>query len=212
VLSRARKALRKEFATRGGTLPAGGLVALAPWLDGLGWLDRLRRVAVRAATPAALGAASLGVLAGALVAPWSTAPETAPDVRTAVVALPAYEVAAARASIPPLPVAPPTATAVAVPTSATEAAPPAPPAPRAVLGTTGLNGACVDAAGATAGARLRATGPRPVLHLGPRCRTTPASPDRVVGSSDVDCTRPHDPVTRAPPRRRPMTPQDRPAA
>src|SRR5688500_14558544 len=59
VLMRARKALRKEFATRGGTLPAGGLVALAPWLDGLTWLDRLRRLAGKAAAPAALGAASL---------------------------------------------------------------------------------------------------------------------------------------------------------
>jgi RNA polymerase sigma factor (sigma-70 family) len=100
VLSRARKALRKEFATRGGTLPAGGLVALAPWLDGLGWLDRLRRVASRAAAPAALGVASLGILGGALVAPWSTSPETAPAPRPVVVALPAYEVASARASIP----------------------------------------------------------------------------------------------------------------
>lgn len=35
VLTRARKALRKEYETRGGTLPVGGLAILAPWLAGI---------------------------------------------------------------------------------------------------------------------------------------------------------------------------------
>ena len=102
VLMRARKALRKEFATRGGTLPAGGLVALAPWLDGLTWLDRLRRLAGKAAAPAAVGAASLGLIGGLVVAPWHT---TAPTPRPAISAVP-FEVAAARATIPSGAVAP----------------------------------------------------------------------------------------------------------
>ena len=96
VLMRARKALRKEFATRGGTLPAGGLVALAPWLDGLTWLDRLRRMAGRAAAPAAVGAASLGLIGGLVVAPWQA---TSPEPRPALTTVP-FEVAAVRASIP----------------------------------------------------------------------------------------------------------------
>ena len=74
LLSRARKALRKEFALRGGTLPAGGLVALAPWVDGLGWVERLRRPAARVAAPVAVGAASLGVLGGFVLAPRGAAP------------------------------------------------------------------------------------------------------------------------------------------
>ena len=56
VLTRARKALRKEYALRGGTLPVGGLAVLAPWIAGLGRVDRLRRLATRITAPAALGA------------------------------------------------------------------------------------------------------------------------------------------------------------
>ncbi|MCW2679304.1 MAG: polymerase subunit sigma-70 [Frankiales bacterium] len=191
VLSRARKALRKEFATRGGTLPAGGLVALAPWLDGLGWLDRLRRVATRAATPAALGAASLGVLSGLLVAPWSTPADGATPREPTVVQLPAYEVASARASIPPVASAAPRAAApaavappvVSQPASA-EAAP-----PQAVLGATGVNESCVHAAGATAGGRACDPDVDPVLHLGPPMPVTVAGIDRIGIEADrIDCS------------------------
>lgn len=84
LLSRARTSLRREFATRGGTLPAAGLVALAPWVGGLTWLDRLRRAAVRASAPAVLGAAGLGVLSGVLPAPWNAPAEATPAARPAV--------------------------------------------------------------------------------------------------------------------------------
>ncbi|MCU1673456.1 MAG: polymerase sigma factor [Frankiales bacterium] len=69
LLTRARKALRKEYATRGGTLPVAGLSALAPWVVGLRWADRLRGVATRAAAPAAIGALGLGLVGGALYSP-----------------------------------------------------------------------------------------------------------------------------------------------
>ncbi len=84
VLSRARKALRKEFASRGGTLPAAGLVALAPWIDGLTWADRLRRAATRAATPAALGLLGIGALTGLVMSPWSAPADAAPVLQPLV--------------------------------------------------------------------------------------------------------------------------------
>jgi hypothetical protein len=71
----------------------------------------------------------------------------------------------------------------------TEAAPPAPPAPRAVLGTTGLNGACVDAAGATAGGAGCERPSAPVLHVGPPLPDNPTGINRIgVEGSHVDCT------------------------
>jgi len=71
ILTRARKALRKEYALRGGTLPVAGLSALAPWVVGLRWADRLRAAAGRVAAPAAIGAIGLGLISGALgVSPW----------------------------------------------------------------------------------------------------------------------------------------------
>ena len=69
ILTRARKALRKEYASRGGTLPVAGLAALAPWLGGLRWADRLRSAAIRMAAPVAIGAMALGLVGGALYAP-----------------------------------------------------------------------------------------------------------------------------------------------
>jgi hypothetical protein len=69
ILTRARKALRKEYASRGGTLPVAGLVALAPWVSGLRWADRLRATATRIAAPAAIGAMALGLVGGALHSP-----------------------------------------------------------------------------------------------------------------------------------------------
>ena len=128
VLSRARKALRKEFASRGGTLPAAGLVALAPWVDGLTWADRLRRVAGKAVAPAAVGVLSLGLLTAAVVSPWQSPGETEPAARPAAtasitaaartVAAPAAPPVAAAAPPGPAPAAPP-------PPSPVEAAPPA---------------------------------------------------------------------------------------
>src|SRR6478672_8687918 len=65
ILTRARKALRKEYALRGGTLPVAGLSAIAPWVVGLRWADRLRSAAGRVVAPTALGVVSMGVLGGA---------------------------------------------------------------------------------------------------------------------------------------------------
>jgi RNA polymerase sigma-70 factor (ECF subfamily) len=74
VLTRARKALRKEYSSRGGTLPVGGLAVLAPWVVGLSWADRLRQVANRMTAPAALGAAGVTVLGGLVLSPFGAVP------------------------------------------------------------------------------------------------------------------------------------------
>ena len=66
VLHRARRTLRREYAVRGGTLPGIGLVALAPWLEGLRWAAKLRHVARRTTGAAALTATGLVI---ATVAP-----------------------------------------------------------------------------------------------------------------------------------------------
>ncbi len=70
VLTRARKALRKEYATRGGTLPVGGLAVLAPWVCGMGWVDRLRSAVGRITAPAALATSGVTALGGLIVAPY----------------------------------------------------------------------------------------------------------------------------------------------
>ncbi len=71
LLTRARKALRQEYATRGGTLPHAGLSLLAPWA-GVRGLAALHRVAVGGATrvvaPLALGLGA-SVLGGLLLVP-----------------------------------------------------------------------------------------------------------------------------------------------
>jgi RNA polymerase sigma-70 factor (ECF subfamily) len=85
ILTRARKALRKEYAARGGTLPVAGLAALAPWVSGLRWADRLRAAATRLAAPAAIGAMALGLVGGALHSPYSGATSKAPVTAQAVV-------------------------------------------------------------------------------------------------------------------------------
>jgi RNA polymerase sigma-70 factor (ECF subfamily) len=85
ILTRARKALRKEYALRGGTLPVAGLAALAPWITGLRWADRLRSAATRLAAPAAIGAMALGLVGGALHSPYSGGSTKAPATTQAVV-------------------------------------------------------------------------------------------------------------------------------
>src|SRR4051794_2187623 len=75
MLHRARKTLRREYATRGGTLPAVGLVAFAPWLRGLRAAGRVRGVARRASTAAAVTATGLAaVTAVPFVTPTHRAP------------------------------------------------------------------------------------------------------------------------------------------
>jgi RNA polymerase sigma factor (sigma-70 family) len=204
VLSRARKALRKEFATRGGTLPAGGLVALAPWLDGLTWLDRLRSAMTRTATPAALGVASLGLIGGAVLGPWGADvdPATPPRV-TAASAMPTHEVALARASVPPSP-RPAVVAASAVHTHPPSPAPPARPAP-AILARTGVTDSCVEAEAsetsievplvgavggpATAGGTDCAPQQNSVLHVGPALPDNPTGVKRVgIEGRSIDCS------------------------
>jgi hypothetical protein len=85
ILTRARKALRKEYAARGGTLPVAGLAALAPWITGLRWADRLRAAATRLAAPTAIGAMALGLVGGALHSPFSRDVTSAPSTAQAVI-------------------------------------------------------------------------------------------------------------------------------
>ncbi len=190
LLSRARKTLRREFATRGGTLPAAGLVALAPWVDGLTWLDRLRRAAVRASAPAALGAAGLGVLSGVLPMPWNApadaAPAARPGVTTASTSRPA--------TTPPAPVRALPAVRRSAPAPAAPVAAPArtrttAPAPDGLIDRSGLGQTCVDAAGAGAGGTSCEPPGAATLHVGPALPTNPAGISRVgVESRQIDCT------------------------
>jgi RNA polymerase sigma factor (sigma-70 family) len=76
VLTRARKALRKEYSLRGGTLPVGGLAVVAPWIAGLSWADRLRRAAGRITAPAALATVGITALGGLVLSPFGA--QTAP--------------------------------------------------------------------------------------------------------------------------------------
>lgn len=199
VLMRARKALRKEFATRGGTLPAGGLVALAPWLDGLTWLDRLRQLAGRAAAPAVAGAATLGLIGGVLL-PWGTPQiELAPE-RAVVVA--AQDVSSARTLLTQAPTAHAHVKA-ARSKSAAVATPKA--AKPGVLQTTGLVNTCVTAESeenvaqvpgigivggpATAGGTNCDTQQEAAIHVGPELPTNPTGVRRIgVEANQIDCT------------------------
>ena len=61
LLHRARRTLRREYAERGGTLPAVGLIAFAPWLRGLHAAGRIRHVARRGASAAAVAATGLAI-------------------------------------------------------------------------------------------------------------------------------------------------------
>jgi RNA polymerase sigma-70 factor (ECF subfamily) len=70
VLTRARKALRREYELRGGTVPVGGLAVLAPWIAGLTWAQKLRTCANRLTAPAVLGAAGIAALGGLVLSPF----------------------------------------------------------------------------------------------------------------------------------------------
>jgi RNA polymerase sigma-70 factor (ECF subfamily) len=70
VLTRARKALRREYELRGGTVPVGGLAVLAPWIAGLSWADKLRKAANKLTAPAVLGAAGIAALGGLVLSPY----------------------------------------------------------------------------------------------------------------------------------------------
>ena len=72
VLTRARKALRREYELRGGTVPVGGLAVLAPWITGLTWAEKLRKCAHRLTAPAVLGAAGIAALGGLVLSPFGS--------------------------------------------------------------------------------------------------------------------------------------------
>lgn len=187
VLSRARKGLRKEFATRGGTLPAGGLVALAPWLDGLTWLDRLRSVVTRGTGSAALGLATLGLVGGAVLGPWGTDLDgpTPPRV-SAATAAPTHEVALVRAGIPPSPKpAPVVVTAVR---SAAPAASAPPKETTTILEKQGVTDTCVHTSEASAGGVNCAPPGKTVLLVGPTLPDNPTGIGRLgVEADEITC-------------------------
>jgi hypothetical protein len=158
LLTRARKALRKEYATRGGSLPGTGLVLLAPWATGAGWLDRLRGTLDRGQSAAALGVVTAGLVAGAVVLPLlPSTPETTP--MPVVTRAGSPEVPPAVQAPVPAPAAAETAPAAAEPAPApAQPAPPsaaaAVPAPRGAtspLGATGINDTCLGVADTGAG-------------------------------------------------------------
>jgi len=62
LLHRARRTLRREYAQRGGTFPALGLVALAPWMRGLRFAAAVRKVARKSAGAAATTATGLAIV------------------------------------------------------------------------------------------------------------------------------------------------------
>ena len=95
ILTRARKSLRKEYATRGGTLPVAGLAVLAPWLAGITWANRARELAHRMAAPAALATVGITALGSLVLAPFGSGTAPAPFApHTAVVTAPAPAAAA----------------------------------------------------------------------------------------------------------------------
>lgn len=84
LLHRGRKALRKEFKDRTGSLPLNGLVPFAPWLLALKAAGRMRGAAKAAAKSTVTAAAALSV--SALVVATGLGPNTIgtrpnPDVR-----------------------------------------------------------------------------------------------------------------------------------
>ncbi len=79
VLTRARKALRREYALRGGTLPAGGLAVLAPWVAGLSLAAKLRRMVTRITAPTVLGAVGVTALGGLALSPFGSRPDGLPN-------------------------------------------------------------------------------------------------------------------------------------
>jgi RNA polymerase sigma-70 factor (ECF subfamily) len=72
ILTRARKSLRREYATRGGTLPVAGLAVLAPWLAGITWANRARQLAHRMTGPAALATVGITALGSLVLAPFGS--------------------------------------------------------------------------------------------------------------------------------------------
>lgn len=169
LLHRARKTLRREYAARGGTLPAGGLVVLAPWLHPLRALTRLRDSARRLAGPAA----SVAVIAAAGLVPalsqHARAPQPVPAVR--------LPLAAAEA-----PAAQPATTAATSPAAAPAAATPTQPSAAGPM--IGLPvklesvHACSSVSATVVGVNCLSTQDQPRIYVGP---SLPGNPTGVQG-------------------------------
>jgi RNA polymerase sigma-70 factor (ECF subfamily) len=199
ILTRARKALRKEYAARGGTLPIAGLATLAPWVSGLRWADRARSAAVRLATPAAIGAMALGLVGGALHSPVFSTPTPAPATSQAVVGRSLSHTVSDRPN--PALIRPVSATSAAA-TTVTH-----PTGYQATFTESHFRHACVttqsSARGAGAGSGACAPGTDPAGHL----YVTPTLPDNPTGirnvgveSDKIDCTQlPSTPMTACTP-------------
>lgn len=84
VLHRARKTLRREYSSRGGTMPAVGLVALAPWLRGLRAAGKLRSTARKVATAAAATATGLAAVSAVPFVHPATTQHATPAMRPAL--------------------------------------------------------------------------------------------------------------------------------
>jgi RNA polymerase sigma factor (sigma-70 family) len=84
LLHRARKTLRREYAARGGSLPAVGLVALAPWITGLRHAGRLRHLARRGASAAAVAATGIVAVTASPFGGFAGPPPARPDLRPAL--------------------------------------------------------------------------------------------------------------------------------
>ena len=183
ILTRARKALRKEYALRGGTLPVAGLSALAPWVVGLRWADRLRSAAGRLAAPATIGALSLGLLGGALVtSPWGGSSKPSVVVQTVSGA----QTTPTRVVLPPqAPAARVTPTQVSVPR-------PAAPAAKPRVRTLTEDVVRLPCAGAGAGAGHESCMPgedrQPSLYLTPSLPENPTGiRDLGIKADSIDC-------------------------
>jgi len=86
LLHRARRTLRREYSMRGGTFPAVGLIALAPWMRGLHIAGRIRDIARKSTAATATAATSLALVT---VAPllWSHPTHTHANAAPAAPAL-----------------------------------------------------------------------------------------------------------------------------
>lgn len=188
LLTRARKALRKEYAVRGGTLPSAGLAVLAPWASGTGWLERLRGSVERLTTPAALGVLGAGLVSGALILPLVPGPQLSPAPAVTRSAAPDDQTVTRAAPVPA-----PAAGSAAAPSATPPAATPTPSAAaaRGLLGSSGVDDTCVSAAGAGAGGNGCAPGrDDPLLSVDPPVDTSPAGIQLPgVASDAIDCTR-----------------------
>lgn len=174
LLHRARKTLRREYAARGGTLPAGGLVVLAPWMTGLRLAGRARALARRTAGVTGATAAGLAVVGAVSIGTSPVAP-------------------APRIAAPP---AASVATVASTPTRSLPAATAGEPVRRATTTPADVEPAQPERTSRTISALPQAcsvgvncsTHREPTLYLGPALPTNPTGYRRIgISDNHVDC-------------------------